>query len=153
MKFSDLFTNIPLVAATISCITAQLIKPIIGLHSGTGFNKHMMVSTGGMPSSHTSTVVSLTTAVAMTSGLGSIEFAICFVFSFIVMHDAMNIRLEAGKQAEVINEWSKILSQIHQDGAFTPTNLKTLLGHSFAQVIGGIFHGLVVGILVTKLMM
>ena len=89
----------------------------------------------------------------MTSGLGSVAFAICFVFSFIVMHDAMNIRLEAGKQAEVINEWSKILSQIHQDGVFAPTNLKTLLGHSFAQVIGGIIHGLVVGILVTKLMM
>ena len=153
MKFSDLFTNIPLVAATISCISAQLIKPFIEKLSGHGFDRHMMVSNGGMPSSHTATVVALTTAIAMTEGLGSIAFAICFVFSFIVMHDAMNIRWEAGKQAEVINEWSKILSQIHKDGAFTPTNLKTLLGHSFAQVFGGIIHGLAVGILVTNLMM
>ena len=62
------------------------------------------------------------------------------------MHDAMNIRMEAGKQAKVINEWSEILSKMHKDGPFEPTNLKTLLGHSFAQVLGGIILGLIVGL-------
>ena len=62
------------------------------------------------------------------------------------MHDAMGIRQEAGKQAEVINEWSKILSDIHEDGVFSQEHLKTMLGHSFSQVVAGLVFGLLVGI-------
>lgn len=149
---TDLLSNIPLVSAFFSCLIAQLIKPVISILMGNKFDRQLLVSTGGMPSSHTSTVVALTTSIALTEGVGSIYFAISFVFSFIVMYDAMHIRFEAGKQAEVINEWSKLLSQIHKDGPFTPTNLKTLLGHSFSQVIGGIILGLVVGFSVPAIM-
>lgn len=142
---TEFITNIPLVSAMIACAIAQLLKPIVAAMTGNGFDMHLILSTGGMPSSHTSAVVALTSSIGATEGMGSIAFAISFVFSFIVMHDAMNIRFEAGKQAKVINEWSKILSSIHQDGAFTPTNLKTLLGHSFSQVAGGLILGLAVG--------
>ncbi|HBO35742.1 MAG TPA: divergent PAP2 family protein, partial [Sphaerochaeta sp.] len=67
-----------------------------------------------------------------------------------VIHDSMGIRREAGKQAEVINEWSRILSDIHREGQFTPENLKTMLGHSFSQVLGGTILGLIVGLLITN---
>lgn len=105
-----------------------------------------MLSTGGMPSSHTSSVVALMTAIGLTEGIRSPYFAISFVFGLIVMYDAMHIRQEAGKQAEVINEWSRMLSDIHKDGPFAPENLKTMLGHSFSQVIGGTVLGLIVGL-------
>jgi hypothetical protein len=61
----------------------------------------------------------------------------------------MGIRRAAGKQAEVINEWSRILSDIHREGQFTPENLKTMLGHSFSQVQGGVLLGLVIGLCTT----
>ncbi len=61
----------------------------------------------------------------------------------------MGIRRAAGKQAEVINEWSSILSDIHKDGRFTQEHLKTMLGHSFSQVFGGAVFGAVVGFAVT----
>jgi hypothetical protein len=61
----------------------------------------------------------------------------------------MGIRRAAGKQAEVINEWSRILSDIHNEGQFTPENLKTMLGHSFSQILGGMILGLAIGLLVT----
>ena len=106
----------------------------------------MFVTTGGMPSSHSATVTALTASIAITQGVGSVAFAVSLVFAFIVMHDAMGIRQEAGKQAEVINEWSKILSDIHEDGVFSQEHLKTMLGHSFSQVVAGLVFGLLVGI-------
>lgn len=77
------------------------------------------------------------------------QFAISFVFAAIVIHDAISIRRAAGKQAEVINEWSRILTKIHEDGQFTPENLKTMLGHNFTQVSAGLILGFVIAILVT----
>lgn len=61
----------------------------------------------------------------------------------------MSIRRAAGKQAEVINEWSRILAQIHEDGQFTPENLKTMLGHTFVQVSAGFILGLLIAIIFT----
>ena len=93
--------------------------------------------------------MALTTSIGITSGVGSVAFAISLVFAFIVMHDAMGVRQEAGKQAEVINEWSKILSQIHDEGLFNQEHLKTMLGHSFSQVFAGMVLGLLVGFIGT----
>ena len=39
---------------------------------------------------------------------------------------------------------------IHREGPVHPENLKTMLGHSFSQVLGGTFLGLIVGLLVTN---
>jgi acid phosphatase family membrane protein YuiD len=102
-----------------------------------------------MPSSHTAGVIALLTSIGMTEGVGTVDFAIAITFASIVIHDAMGVRREAGKQAEVINEWSRILSDIHREGEFTPENLKTMLGHSFSQVVGGIVVGLIVGFSMT----
>ena len=143
---NNIFANIPLIAAVIACALAQLLKPVFAKLSGHKFTYHQLLSTGGMPSSHTSAVIALTSSIASLYGVENVAFAISFVFSIIVMHDAMNIRMEAGKQAKVINEWSEILSKIHENGPFEPTNLKTLLGHSFAQVVGGIVLGLIIGL-------
>ncbi len=143
---NNIFANIPLIAAVIACALAQLLKPVFAKLSGHKFTYHQLLSTGGMPSSHTSAVIALTSSIASLYGVENVAFAISFVFSIIVMHDAMNIRMEAGKQAKVINEWSEILSKMHENGPFEPTNLKTLLGHSFAQVLGGIVLGLIIGL-------
>ncbi len=149
---TNILNNIPLWSSVIATVLAQLLKPVFNLIQGNGFSKHMLVSTGGMPSSHTAAVVSLTSSIGLIYGVGSVSFAISFVVAVIVMHDAMNIRMEAGKQAQIINEWSDILSKLHQN-AFEPTNLKTLLGHSFSQVMGGIFLGLVIGLVFPLIVM
>ena len=137
---NNILLNAPLVSAFLAWLVAQFLKPFIAKAMGHGFNPHMFLTTGGMPSSHTATVVALSTSVGMTRGLQSYSFAICVV----------NIRLEAGKQADIINEWSRILSEIHKDGLFKQEHLKTMLGHSFSQVLAGIFLGLVVGLVVTS---
>jgi len=151
MSMNNILANAPLVSAFFAWLIAQGIKPFVSKLMGYGFNAHQLLSTGGMPSSHTATVVALTTSIGITEGMNSIYFAISLVFSLIVIHDAMNIRWEAGKQAEVINEWSRLLSEIHKDGPFTPENLKTMLGHSFSQIIGGFIFGIIISLICTYL--
>lgn len=147
-----LLSNRPLLAALAGAFVAQFLKPFLLWPFERKFQAELFISTGGMPSSHTAMVVALCTSIYMTEGITSLAFAMALTFSLIIMHDAMGIRRAAGKQAEVINEWSRILTQIHEDGEFTPENLKTMLGHSFIQVLGGIFVGLTTGIIITAIM-
>ncbi|HAF86273.1 MAG TPA: divergent PAP2 family protein [Sphaerochaeta sp.] len=147
---NDILQNAPFIAAALSVFVAQMLKPFINVIFERQFVWRLIVSTVGMPSSHTAGVIALTTGIALTEGVGTVDFAIAFTFASIVIHDAMGIRRAAGKQAEVINEWSRLLSDIHREGQFTPENLKTMLGHSFSQVLGGTFLGLIIGLTTTQ---
>lgn len=149
---SDLLSNIPLWAAIISLMSAQAIKPMLYYAARREWDWRRLYMTGGMPSSHTSTVIALTTAVALTDGFGSTAFAICFVLSLVVMNDAMNVRLETGKQAEIINQWSEYLTEIFKNGPFSEQNLKTMIGHSSVQVFAGLIWGMITGSLVTAVL-
>ncbi|MHC1693467.1 MAG: divergent PAP2 family protein [Sphaerochaetaceae bacterium] len=146
-----LLLNRPLLAACTGMLIAQFLKPFILWAIEREFDPHLFISTGGMPSSHTAMVVALSTSIYLLYGVESVEFAICFVFSGITIHDAMGIRRAAGKQAEVINEWSRILTKLHDEGQFTPENLKTMLGHNFSQVFAGTILGLICGFLITRI--
>jgi acid phosphatase family membrane protein YuiD len=145
---NDLIHNTSLVAPFIAWLLAQGIKPLISLIGGEGFDIKRSLSTGGMPSSHTSTVIALTTNLAIRYGVGSYQFAMSLVFSSIVIYDAMGIRHEAGVQAEMLNSWSKTLGELFE-GQFTQANLKTMLGHTISQVVFGILLGLIIGFSIT----
>ncbi len=113
-----------------------------------------MFSTGGMPSSHTSTIISLTTAIGLTSGFRSNEFAICIVVSTIVMHDAMGVRRHAGYHAEVLNkllvDFNRLIETLKDPNLMKTESrekLKELLGHQPAEVFFGIITGILVGLL------
>lgn len=147
---NDIFQNAPFMAAALAFFIAQMLKPFVNAIFERQFDWRLMHSTGGMPSSHTAGVIALTTSIALTEGVGTVYFAISVTFAAIVIHDAMGIRRAAGKQAEVINEWSRLLSDIHREGQFNPENLKTMLGHSFIQVLGGTLLGLIIGLTTTQ---
>lgn len=147
-----LLANRPLIAALAGAFMAQFLKPFLLWPVERKFRPELFITTGGMPSSHTAMVIALCTSIFMTEGVSSLAFAIAATFSSITIHDAMGVRRAAGKQAEVINEWSRILAQLHTDGEFTPENLKTMLGHSFIQVVGGIVVGLVIGYVFTSIL-
>jgi len=147
---NNFLSNAPLVSAFISMVIAQFLKPFINVLITRKLELKMLYSTGGMPSSHTSSVVALVTSVGLVKGLGSTEFAICIVFAIIVIHDAMGIRRAAGQHAEVLNEWSRILKNVSEEGKITEQNLKTLLGHTFSQVFFGGILGIIVGFFVTN---
>ena len=148
---ADLLSNTALISALISFIAAQLLKPVVNAAAGKGWEWKMLKTTGGMPSSHSSTSVALTSSIAMTEGLDSPLFAISFFIMIVIMNDAMNVRYETGKHSQLLNEWSQILSDMHKNGPFSPQNFKTMVGHSSIQVIAGGVLGLVIGMLYTYL--
>ncbi|KAF5779886.1 hypothetical protein HanXRQr2_Chr12g0564711 [Helianthus annuus] len=56
-----------------------------------------------MPSSHSATVTALVVAVGLQDGIGGSTFATALILATIVMYDATGVRLQAGRQAEVLN--------------------------------------------------
>ena len=75
------------------------------------------------------------------------------IFAIIVMYDAMNVRMETGKQAVILNLFLKneeIRSHLKDasKGEWPKIILKEYVGHTPAQVIAGILIGIVIGYLV-----
>jgi len=101
----------------------------------------------GFPSVHSWISSSITTLVALMFGVGSMYFAVCFTFSFLFRYDAANVRFQAGKHAQYINEIKDELRSF----SFIDYKLQDLqerLGHTFIEVVGGI----VVGCTITSLL-
>ncbi len=121
-----------------SWAVAQFIKIIIDLITTKKIDWELMLSSGGMPSSHSSFVCSLAVSTGLECGFDSVYFAICFVLAFVVMYDAAGVRRAAGYQAAVINRVIDMLN-INMD-----EKLKELLGHTPIQVTAGAVLGIVI---------
>ena len=142
--FSELLSNVCLWIAVLSWAIAQLIKVLMDLYKTKKFNLSLFISSGSMPSSHSSFVTALTTAVGIREGFGSTLFAVSAVLSMIVMYDAAGVRRAAGKQAEVIN---LLVQSVENTGIILDKKLKELLGHSPIEVAAGAVLGIAIGII------
>ena len=136
-----------LTAGVLSAFFAQLIKFFIFTVKSRKINFKIFTTTGGMPSSHSSTVCSLAVSTAIIYSIHSFEFCISLVLAMIVMHDAMNVRLETGKQAKILNEMMKN-NPLHIKGEVFEEQLKELVGHTPTQVICGALLGVAVALIV-----
>lgn len=131
----QLLANRVLWIALFASLVAQALK-LVGRYIQSGkIDFHVLVETGGMPSSHAALVAALAVGVGLQEGWDSILFAASVVFAFIVMYDAAGIRLAASKQARVLN---KIVEESFSEKPhFNEERLKELLGHTPIQVIVG----------------
>ncbi len=142
-----LLSNRVLMTGCCGWLLAQVMKGIIYALINRHFDWKRFLGDGGMPSAHTATVVSMASAAAMLYGLGSFEFAVTCMLAIIVMHDAMGVRQEAGKQAQVINVILEMLiPQVDETGKVPPVELKEFIGHTPIQVLGGLIVGVLLGI-------
>jgi uncharacterized protein len=151
-----ILNNIPLLAALFGIIFAQFIKIPIKFLITRKLDWKLMTSTGGMPSSHSAAVTSLTTAIAYETGIDSPLFAVSAIFAVIVMFDATGIRFQAGQQAIIINQMRVDFQTFVQeakgwqkkDGEQKIQELKTLLGHKPSEVFAGAVTGVVISIII-----
>lgn len=139
------FGNYLLISAVLGWLIAQFMKIFTGAFSGQGFHIKHMFANGGMPSSHSATVLALTTAAAMQYGLGSPIFALSAILSIIVMNDAFGVRYETGEQAKILNRITKELFSGKAEDI--NTGLKELVGHTPFQVLVGAVVGIVTAVL------
>lgn len=123
----------------------QLFKFIYDLVKSKKFNFKRLMQAGGMPSSHSVVVISLTTMIGKNVGINSPLFAVALIFSFIVMYDAAGVRRAAGKQAKLLN---KIVETPGLTSLQVSERLVEVLGHTPVQVIVGAAIGVIVGLLV-----
>ncbi|NMB34179.1 MAG: divergent PAP2 family protein [Clostridium sp.] len=132
-----MLANKVIVVPVIAWFVAQTLKVINVILFEKKLDFTRFIGSGGMPSSHSSYIVSLATAVGKIQGVGSVEFGISLAVAFIVMYDAAGIRRAAGKQAKVLNKL--VFSQEGRENF--DENLKELLGHSPFEVFMGAILG------------
>lgn len=134
----NIWENYGLWIPAITWAFVQSVKVISDLIIHKKFNIKRFWGSGGMPSSHSAFVTSLTTVAALSEGLDSLIFAVCFIFSLVVMYDAAGVRRAAGKQAKVLNQIIESKGDIN-----IQEKLIELLGHTPIEV----FVGAIVGII------
>jgi len=133
--------HLPLLSGLCAGFIAQILKFLAKLILQRKVDFRTLVTTGGMPSSHTALVVGLTTSIGLTQGWNNPLFDISLVFSFIVMYDAAGVRRAAGRQAKILNE---IVSELQHDFKLSVPRLQELLGHTPREVVGGAILGVLV---------
>ena len=142
-EFSNsIIHNHVLLVALMACLIAQASKLIIEVVKNRKLNVRVLVTTGGMPSSHSAFVAALATGVGQTMGWDSPDFAIATIFAIIVMYDAAGVRQAAGKQARILNQI--IDEYFKESGKFNEERLKELLGHTPFQVVVGLGMGIAI---------
>ena len=122
----------------------QLFKVIYECVKTKKFNFKRILGAGGMPSSHSAVVTSLTTLIGKSEGIDSCMFALALTFACVVMYDAAGVRRAAGKQAKLLN---KIVETPEMTEVQASEKLVEALGHSPKQVIVGALIGVIVGLI------
>lgn len=171
-----LISNYVIDVGFLAWFAAQLLKTILAYIPSRKIIWERMVGSGGMPSSHSALVCSLTVALSRKLGFTSPEFALSLVFAAVVMYDAMGVRRAAGEQAKVLNKIVEMTSDNIRE-MFAPQKksdirnlfirrknmekdpeeerkreegkalLKELLGHTPLEVLAGALLGIAVAML------
>ena len=130
-------------------LLSQTLKMIVASISARKFQFTRLFGDGGMPSSHSAFVTSMATMVGWCCGVGSAPFAIAIILAFIVMHDAMGVRRETGKQAVTIRQLADAVNAqfLEKDEQIRAEKLKVLVGHSPIQIVMGMLFGILIAAL------
>lgn len=116
-------------------LLSQFIKIIIEYRENKKISLLRFVSgMGGIPSTHSAFVASISTIIYLDYGLSSL-FAVTLVFSLITIYDSMGIRYESGKQAKILND-------------VIGSKLNEKIGHRPIETFVGILLGITFTILV-----
>jgi acid phosphatase family membrane protein YuiD len=137
------FENPVFLSAVSSWFIAQILKAAVVMLSRRRSAREILETiiwrTGGMPSSHSALVSSMTASVAFSEGLHSNLFVVSFFFALIVMRDAMGVRRSSGLQARAMNLLGKQAAE-RLGIDFHP--VKEVHGHAPLEVVLGSLLGI-----------
>ena len=120
-------------------IVASFVKMFIAAWKTHEFDFVYLVSTGGMPSSHSATVSGLAFGIGYTEGFGTPIATLAFAFAIITMFDAATVRYAAGEHAKVLNAIVRDIKELKLKPA---QRFKELLGHTRTEVLWGMVIGI-----------
>ena len=139
MDLGGVFHNPILLIALSAWILAQIIKVPLEYIRTREWNWALVLSTGGMPSSHSSLVASTAHAVGLFFGFNTPLFAVAVVIAMIVIYDATGIRRQAGRHAALINA---MISDLASGHPLKEEHLREVLGHTPLQAVTGTLLGI-----------
>lgn len=134
-----LFNNLAFISAFFGWFIAQSLKFLGTLIRTRKIDFYTLVSTGGMPSSHSSMVSALAASIGLSAGFGDPMFALALGFALVVMFDAQSFRRAAGQQARLLNQ---IVEEFFKEHHFSEKKLGELLGHTRYEVFVGMLLGI-----------
>jgi acid phosphatase family membrane protein YuiD len=135
----ELVSNDILWIGVAASLLAQLVKPFTYWLSTRKLDWRKMLSTGGMPSSHSALICAIATGVGIEHGFDSAYFAIATAAAMIVTYDAANVRRQAGFHAGILNMLTATAGDEKKP-------LKEELGHTWGEVTVGILLGMALAI-------
>ena len=141
MNFFAIVQNKVLIAGLIAWSLAQIIKIPLDYVRTRRWNWALLLTTGGMPSSHSALMTATTHAIGLYYGFANPLFALAVAITMIVVYDAANVRRQAGIHAQRINI---IFDELLRGHPINEKDLREVLGHTPLEVVGGILFGLVV---------
>ena len=136
-----IFQNPIFLSSVIAWGLAQILKVPIEYLRTQKMNWALLLSSGGMPSSHSALMVGVTYGAGLFTGFDSPAFAVAFSITMIVIYDATGVRRQAGMHAEKIN---MLLGDLLSGHFEAEKKLREVLGHTPLEALGGIVLGLVV---------
>jgi hypothetical protein len=134
MDFS--YIIIPILAL----ITSQALKLATDGIKGNFNLKSMLISYGGMPSSHTAFTVSITTLIGLRIGFDNAIFALALIFTLIIMRDAAGFRNILGQQAKAFN---RFIDHLPPDEKAGIPHFREQIGHSTLEIAAGAAWGII----------
>lgn len=129
-----------LIIPILAGLTAQVSKVLVEAIRTGSVNLTLLNTYGGMPSSHTALVVSLTTVIGLGEGVDSAAFAIAFVFSLITIRDAIGFRMYLSEHARILN---KLIADVPaKEKPRFPSQIIERIGHTRTEALMGGLVGL-----------
>ena len=131
-------------AFALGWFVAQAIKLVAGIIKQKGKVtlkdiSYYMFKSGGMPSGHTASFVSLDTVLALLYGFDTPVFAVAVCVTMIFIYDAVNVRYAVGEHGKLLNE----IAESDHNPKTKPQ--KIVEGHTIPQVIVGVILGVLLG--------
>jgi acid phosphatase family membrane protein YuiD len=144
MQLGLLFENRVLIVMLTAWLLAQLIKIPLDYLYTRRWNWALLLSVGGMPSSHSALLTSGTLAIGLYYGFDNPLFALGVAITMVVTYDAAGVRRQAGIHAQRINT---LFDELLRGHMFDQSELREVLGHTPLEVTGGVLFGIVVATL------
>jgi uncharacterized protein len=141
MPLAGVFSNRVLICVLAAWGTAQIVKVPLEYLRTRKWQWGWLLTTGGLPSSHSALIVSAANAIGLFFGFDTPLFALAVAMAMIVTYDAAGVRRQAGIHAERIN---LLFDQLLKGHLWNDEELREVLGHTPFEVAGGVLWGLLI---------